>query len=63
MLNCSASLAMSTSVLEALLGQLDTCTKRHSSSVLYMLIFLLIGIVAKEKAAGGTDYGEKRRRW
>ena len=35
MLNCSASLAMSTSVLEALPGKLDI--KRHSPSFLYLL--------------------------
>ena len=34
MLNCSASLAMSTSVLKALPGKLDI--KRHSPSILYM---------------------------
>ena len=36
MLNCSASLAMSTSVLKALPGKLDI--KRHSPSILYVLI-------------------------
>ena len=34
MLNCSASLAMSTSVLKALPGKLDI--KRHSPSILYL---------------------------
>ena len=34
MLNCSACLAMSTSVLEALPGNLDI--KRHSPSILYV---------------------------
>ena len=34
MLNCSASLAMSTSVLKALPGKLDI--KRHSPSILYV---------------------------
>ena len=33
-MNCSASLAMSTSVLEALPGKLDI--KRHSPSILYI---------------------------
>ena len=36
MLNRSASLAMSTSVLEALLGKLDN--KRHSPSILYIYL-------------------------
>ena len=36
MLNCSASLAMSTSVLQALPGKLDI--KRHSPSILYFLL-------------------------
>ena len=36
MLNRSASLAMSTSVLKALPGKLDI--KRHSPSILYLLI-------------------------
>ena len=35
MLNCSASLAMSTNVLKALPGKLDS--KRHSPSILYLL--------------------------
>ena len=34
MLNCSASLAMSTSILKALPGKLDI--KRHSPSILYI---------------------------
>ena len=38
MLNCSASLAMSTSVLKALPGKLDI--KRHSPSILYILLLL-----------------------
>ena len=40
MLNRSASLAMSTSVLKALLGKLDI--KRHSPSILYIFNFLEI---------------------
>ena len=39
MLNCSASLAMSTSVLKALPGKLDI--KRHSPSILYIESFWL----------------------
>ena len=39
MLNRSASLAMSTSVLKALPGKLDI--KRHSPSILYVFTFLL----------------------
>ena len=38
MLNCSASLAMSTSVLKALPGKLDI--KRHSPSILYLMASL-----------------------
>ena len=34
MLNCSASLAMSTSILKVLPGKLDI--KRHSPSILYL---------------------------
>ena len=39
MLNRSASLAMSTSVLKALPGKLDI--KRHSPSILYVLLILM----------------------
>ena len=39
MLNRSASLAMSTSVLKALPGKLDI--KRHSPSILYLLVLIL----------------------
>ena len=39
MLNRSASLAMSTSVLKALPGKLDI--KRHSPSILYCMHYLL----------------------
>ena len=38
MLNRSASLAMSTSVLEALPDKLDI--KRHSPSIIYLLVFV-----------------------
>ena len=40
MLNRSASLALSTSVLKALPGKLDI--KRHSPSILYITSFILI---------------------
>ena len=46
MLNRSASLAMSTSVLKALPGKLDI--KRHSPSILYL--------TNKEKLPGGFAY-------
>ena len=38
MLNCSASLAMSTSILKALPGKLDM--KRHSPSIPYIIFYL-----------------------
>ena len=41
MLNRSASLAMSTSVLKALPGKLDI--KRHSPSILYLFVFSICG--------------------
>ena len=40
MLNLSASLAMSTSVLKAFPGKLDI--KRHSPSILHLLLLLLL---------------------
>ena len=40
MLNRSASLAMSTSVLKALPGKLDI--KRHSPSILYVLSYISV---------------------
>ena len=44
MLNRSASLAMSTSVLKALPGKLDI--KRHSPSILYVLLILEFDILS-----------------
>ena len=41
MLNCSASLAMSTSILKALPGKLDI--KRHSLSILYKDFLFKLG--------------------
>ena len=42
MLNRSASLAMSTSVLKALPGKLDI--KRHSPSILYLSVCLSVSV-------------------
>ena len=58
MLNRSASLAMSTSVLEALPGKLDI--KRHSPGILYVLLiiaffFTSIGPVVSEKMFENVD--------
>ena len=54
MLNCSASLAMSTSALKALPGKLDI--KRHSPSVLYLLDCVKVCVISiqrtKERAGG-----------
>ena len=44
MLNRSASLAMSTSVLKALPGKLDV--KRHSPGILYLYLRILIAFLA-----------------
>ena len=47
MLNRSASLGMSTSVLKALPGKLDI--KRHSPSILYKQLKCTSGLVGNEK--------------
>ena len=52
MLNRSASLAMSTSVLKALPGKLDI--KRHSPSILYL------EYVCEDTGAGGMTCSELR---
>ena len=50
MLNRSASLAMSTSVLKALPGKLDI--KRHSPSILYLQVFFQIYLFPGKLTAG-----------
>ena len=53
MLNRSASLAMSTSVLKALPGKLDI--KRHSPSILYLYVFLVwVGVALSVNVSGFT---------
>ena len=53
MLNSSASLAMSTSVLEALPGKLDI--KRHSPSILYISASLAMSTSVLEALPGKLD--------
>ena len=53
MLNRSASLAMSTSVLKALPGKLDI--KRHSPSILYVFCIVKISISSLECSFSETD--------
>ena len=72
MLNCSASLAMSTSILKALPGKLDI--KRHSPSILYFadnselsvlkLWSFTIRALSQEKTYGlwpGKDHKKKKK--
>ena len=53
MLNLSASLAMSTRVLEALPGKLDI--KRHSPSILYVSAILAMSTSVLEALPGKLD--------
>ena len=53
MLNHSASLVMSTSVLKALPGKLDI--KRHSSSILYILASLVMSTSVLKALPGKLD--------
>ena len=53
MLNRSASLAMSTSVLKALPGKLDI--KRHSPSILYVFCIVKISTSSLECSFSETD--------
>ena len=53
MLNCSASLSMSTSVLEALPGKLDI--KRHSPSILYISASLAMSTSVLKALPGKLD--------
>ena len=55
MLNCSASLAMSTSVLKALPGKLDI--KRHSPSILYVFCLSRIGKTDGDRVQSTTEGG------
>ena len=53
MLNCSASLAMSTTVLKALPGKLDI--KRHSPSILYFSLSLMMSTSVLKALPGKLD--------
>ena len=57
MLNRSASLAMSTSVLKALPGKLDI--KRHSPSILYFLLFVILGESSTSAASNRNLISQK----
>ena len=70
MLNRSASLAMSTSVLEALPGKVDI--KRHSPSILYiylyrhfaaLIIYILLHVLRETSLGKEYRYFITRRIW